>query len=240
MADEARKATRTERVLANAVEAPIGSGPGAQPAPVQQCVRPARSGCASTYDAAHAALRCAVCLVVDTETSGFNGCVLDMGWIIADSTGAELASHSKLWRLPPSERIHSKAYQAHRISADTLRRNGSDPSTDLAELFALISAAIALGVCVVAHNASFDVRALNTTAVRHKVKLPPSNPPCGCAPCTTPPSIVAFASVAANRLSLLAMRSCMRFYTSASRMVSCIGRSLIAESPLPASSKVVL
>ena len=53
----------------------------------------ARSPCQAAYDRAHAALAGAACLVWDTETSGFAGCVLDIGWVLADSSGAELASY---------------------------------------------------------------------------------------------------------------------------------------------------
>lgn len=66
--------------------------------------RPEQSPCKATYDRAHSALPAACCLVFDTETSGLDGCVLDIGWILADSKGKELASHSKLWRLPAGER----------------------------------------------------------------------------------------------------------------------------------------
>ena len=84
----------------------------------------ARSPCQAAYDRAHAALAGAACLVWDTETSGFAGCVLDIGWVLADSSGAELASYSQLWRLPARERIHSQAYREHKISAATLADQG--------------------------------------------------------------------------------------------------------------------
>jgi DNA polymerase III epsilon subunit-like protein len=112
-------------------------------------------------------------LVFDTETSHFSGCVLDIGWIIADSNGAELASYSKLWRLPARERIHSQSYAQHRITTDLLRRDGVDPKLELAEFFALVARALHLGVRVVAHNASFDVARLNHTALKHQLKLTP-------------------------------------------------------------------
>ena len=63
--------------------------------------RPPQSACKATYDAAHAALPRARVLVLDTETSGLAGCVLDLGWVLADSDGKELAAYSKLWLLPP-------------------------------------------------------------------------------------------------------------------------------------------
>ena len=47
-----------------------------------------------------------------------------------------------------------------------------DPKPELAEFLALIAAALAVGVRIVAHNASFDVRHLNHTA--NVQKLPSS------------------------------------------------------------------
>ena len=141
---------------------------GAAAAP-QRFGRPLQSSCKAVYDCAHAALRGATVLVFDTETSGLGGCVLDLGWVLADSTGTELASYSKLWLLPPRERIHSRAFDAHRITAATLQREGVDPKPEILEFFALVSAALALGVVVAAHNASFDVGRLNHTAHRHNV-----------------------------------------------------------------------
>ena len=75
-----------------------------------------------------------------------------------------------MWRLPNGERIHRKAFEAHGISAAQLQREGVDPKPELAEFLALISAALAVGVRIVAHNVSFDVRHLNHTA--HVQKLP--------------------------------------------------------------------
>ena len=44
--------------------------------------------------------RQAHCLVFDTETSGFVGSVLNLGWILAGASGNELVSYGKLWKLP--------------------------------------------------------------------------------------------------------------------------------------------
>ena len=109
----------------------------------------------------------------DTETSGLGGCVLDLGWVLADSHGFELAVYYKLWHLPHGERIHSKAFGCHRISAAALQRDGLDPKPEISEFFALVSAALAQKVVVAAHNASFDVGRLNHTARRHQVKVAP-------------------------------------------------------------------
>ena len=78
-----------------------------------------------------------------------------------------LAYYSKLWLLAPRESIRSRAFDAHGITAATLQREGVDPKPEILEFFALVSAALALGVVVAAHNASFDVGRLNHTAHRH-------------------------------------------------------------------------
>ena len=152
--------------------------PGIEVAPIATAARTARGTAASTkrpvdvpapckasYDRAHSCLGEACCLVFDTETSGFGGCVLNLGWVLASADGAELATYDRLWRLPKGERIHSKAFAAHGISSARLRQSDVvEPKPELAEFFALVAAALASGVRVVAHNASFDVHHLNHTA----------------------------------------------------------------------------
>lgn len=107
--------------------------------------RPPQSACKATYDAAHAALPRARVLVLDTETSGLAGCVLDLGWVLADSDGKELAAYSKLWLLPPGERIHSGAFRAHGISGAEVQRDGVAPTPELQEFASLVAAALAAG-----------------------------------------------------------------------------------------------
>jgi DNA polymerase III epsilon subunit-like protein len=130
--------------------------------------------CRAAYDGAHGQLAAASALVFDTETSGFGGCVLNLGWVLADGGGKELAAYDRLWCLPKGERIHSGAYKAHGISLHDLRRASSDAVLNVApevgEFFALVAAARAAGVRIVAHNASFDVARLNHTAHRHKLR----------------------------------------------------------------------
>ena len=102
---------------------------------------------------------------MDTETSGFTGCVLNLGWILSDDAGHALVTYERLWQLPPGERIDSRALKAHGISAARLAREGVAAKPELAEFLALVAAAEAAGVRVVAHNASFDVGRLNHTAI---------------------------------------------------------------------------
>ena len=171
----AEKEKRKTQTLSPGMESlsPDDPGPATMgPAP-RPGGRPAQSVCKTTYDAAHAALPRAKVLVLDTETSGLAGCVLDLGWVLADSGGNELAAYSKLWRLPPGERIHSKALQAHGISAAEVQRDGVEPKPELQEFASLLTAALKAGVVVAAHNASFDVARLNHTALRHEVAVAP-------------------------------------------------------------------
>ena len=71
--------------------------------------------------------------------------------------------------MPPGERMNSRAYKAHGISSQRLAREGVRPTPGLLEFHALVTAALAANVTVVAHNASFDVRALNHTAHRFRL-----------------------------------------------------------------------
>ena len=123
--------------------------------------------CRLAYDRAHGALCDAHCLVFDTETSGFRGSVLNIGWILATADhGTALATYQRLWRLPKGERIDPGAFKAHRIDAALLARKGVAAKPELAEFLALLAAAEAAHVRIVAHNASFDVARLNDTAIR--------------------------------------------------------------------------
>ena len=74
---------------------------------------------------------------------------------LADESGAELASYDLLWQLPRNERIHSKAYKAHGISAAQVQRDGVASGPEVGEFFALVAAVRAAGGRIVAHNASF-------------------------------------------------------------------------------------
>ena len=157
------------------LEAGVESAPRAAATPTSGAAasarRPADAPASSkaTYDRAHRHLGEAGCLVFDTETSGFGGCVLNLGWVLAREDGVELASYDRLWQLPERERIHSRAFKAHRISKAQLMADGVDARPELGEFLALVAAALAAGIRVVAHNASFDVRHLNHTANVHKL-----------------------------------------------------------------------
>ena len=122
--------------------------------------------CRAAYDRAHAALCDSYCLVFDTETSGFTGSVLNIGWILANNDGDALVAYERLWCLPSGERIDRRAFAAHGISAAQLKKEGVAAKPEAAEFLALVAAAEAAGVIVVAYNVSFDVGRINDTAIR--------------------------------------------------------------------------
>ena len=52
--------------------------------------------CRTAYDCGHGALTDAHCLILDTETSGFSGSVLNLGWILATADGSTLVTYDRL------------------------------------------------------------------------------------------------------------------------------------------------
>ena len=167
---ETRRRTQPLQPEPPASTAAASDGGGRRASGVAGMSRPAASSvpavCRAEYDRAHAALSDAACLVLDTETSGFAGCVLDIGWILADANGKPLVLYERLWQLPCGERIDRRALKAHGITAQRLARDGVPAKPEVGEFMALVVAALAADVRVVAHNASFDVGRLNQTAIK--------------------------------------------------------------------------
>mmetsp|Transcript_17099 Transcript_17099/g.46237 ORF Transcript_17099/g.46237 Transcript_17099/m.46237 type:complete len:263 (-) Transcript_17099:603-1391(-) len=123
--------------------------------------------CTDAYDTAHRVLATARSLAFSTETSGTAGCVLNLGCVLVDANGSELASYERLWGLPPDEHIHSASLRVHGISKELLQRNGVETKPELTELSALVRAALTASVRVVAHDAPSNVASLNHTAAKH-------------------------------------------------------------------------
>ena len=65
---------------------------------------------------------------------------VQIGWVLADDAGTELASHQQLWKLPRGERIHSRAITKHGISEAQLAQHGVEASPELLEFHALVHA----------------------------------------------------------------------------------------------------
>lgn len=124
-----------------------------------------------------AASRCAA-LVLDTETTGLSGDVIQMAAVLLDAEGGEMAVYNRLWRteLP----IEPRAEQVHGISVDRLRRDGVPAAGELALLMRVFAAARAAGARLVAHNARFDVARLRQTAARHEMPDPVADAPVLC------------------------------------------------------------
>ena len=92
---EERRTRRRAQPLQAGLEAEPSGQQGRQAAAGTASVsRPADAppACRAVYNNAHARLQEASALVFDTETSGFGGCVLNLGWILADESGAELVT----------------------------------------------------------------------------------------------------------------------------------------------------
>ena len=106
-------------------------------------------------------------LVFDTETANLRGLVIQLAYNVYDSTGRCLEERAKLLTLPQGETIGWGAFRIHKISVQQVAREGVDPLSELAH-FARVCAAIrGGGGLIVAHNASFDCRAVRYTWSRH-------------------------------------------------------------------------
>eukprot|EP00966_Prymnesium_polylepis_P049219 1139035-Prymnesium_polylepis.1 len=104
---------------------------------------------------------------MDTETSDFNGCVLELGAVLANDAGTELASYDRLWQLPRGERVSSFAYRAHGISTRQVQREGVPALPELKALQALLAACERESIKIVFHNKVFDVARLKHSAKVH-------------------------------------------------------------------------
>ena len=93
-AEERRTRRRAQPLQAGLEAEPSGQQGRQAVAGTTSVSRPADAppACRAVYNNAHARLQEASALVFDTETSGFGGCVLNLGWILADESGAELVT----------------------------------------------------------------------------------------------------------------------------------------------------
>ena len=98
----------------------------------------------------------AAVVAIDTETTDFNGVVIEAAWYGLDDAGNEVLAEQHLLRLVPGFSIHPRALAVHGISEEELNRDGSDPAYVLGRVKSLDRACRAEGVPLVAHNATFD------------------------------------------------------------------------------------
>jgi len=111
-------------------------------------------------------------IAFDTETSGWikneptSNLVLQIAWAIGDDNGALVKGHERYCQLPRGVPITGIARKVHQISLDTVRTRGVNTKKELETFCDVVDEAKRSGVRVVAHNASFDVQAVNRTLRR--------------------------------------------------------------------------
>lgn len=106
-------------------------------------------------------------MVLDTETSGLTGHVVQLAYVIL-SDGKIVSEYNKYWRLDQSQRMDSRAVAVHGIRTDWLRMHGVCPRAEL-ESFCCVLGEVDV---IVAHNMSFDERRLRDTASFYGIALP--------------------------------------------------------------------
>lgn len=106
----------------------------------------------------------AMVLAFDTETTGLTGVVCQVGCVAVGEDGCTMLAWQRLLRLPPGWRMEPGAQAVHGITEARLQADGDDATLALRELAQLLDLASRKGVPIVAHNASFDKRALLRTA----------------------------------------------------------------------------
>ena len=103
-------------------------------------------------------------LVFDTETIGLNPPVIcQLGFALYTHSGVTLRESNKLLQLPTGVRISYGAQKIHHISTLQCRQKGVNTISHLRMFADLAKEVVAGGGLVVAHNAKFDVRAVNAT-----------------------------------------------------------------------------
>jgi DNA polymerase III epsilon subunit-like protein len=106
-------------------------------------------------------------IVFDTETDGGRGgqLIVQLAFAAYDKHGNELHRNAKYFQLPAGRTINPHARAVHGISDATLAQKGVHPIPELENFFWWVRRASR----VVAHNASFDARAIHNTCVQHGV-----------------------------------------------------------------------
>ena len=103
-------------------------------------------------------------LVLDTETSGlYEPHVVQLAYIVFTDDGTEVTRYNKILKLLPGKRIDPRAVEVHKITMSRVQRDGVQPVKELNDFVRVCADCITSGGKVIAHNAQFDVRAINIT-----------------------------------------------------------------------------
>lgn len=100
----------------------------------------------------------------DTETTGLNGAIVQIGVVFVDAAGNEIASDSRLLAPLPGFPTQARALAIHKITPERQKREGEPVSKCLLAFKRLVQSLKRRNIPLVAHNASFDERILRNTA----------------------------------------------------------------------------
>ncbi len=107
-------------------------------------------------------------IVVDTETTDFNGHVISLAYIWFESgTAYELQTYHNFFRKLPGVVTSDGALATHHITDEYLDEHGLDARAELEKFFGVMDKVLESGGFFVAHNAAFDLKAINRTARAH-------------------------------------------------------------------------
>lgn len=113
----------------------------------------------------------AAAIVLDTETTGLRGHVIQFAMIAIDVDGNEVGSYMSYWTTPIE--IEQGAMRVHGIDAATLRMHGRNPVDEIVFLSRILEKArTEYGTTIVAHNAKFDTDRLKDTANYYDLACP--------------------------------------------------------------------
>lgn len=115
-------------------------------------------------------------LIVDTETTDFNGYVISLAYVrMNEPSGAGscsiMSQYKEYLKTKPGIEISPGAYQKHKISSEHLSMNGLNAAVELEKFFDTARDVINNDGKLVFHNAKFDVSAINRTAVLFDVPM---------------------------------------------------------------------
>lgn len=103
-------------------------------------------------------------VVFDTETTGlYDAHVVQLAYIVFTDDGTEVKRYNKILKLLPGKRIDPRAVDVHRINMSKMHHEGVEPVKELNDFVAVCADVIVSGGKLIAHNAAFDVKAVNTT-----------------------------------------------------------------------------